>query len=78
MSGPLKDKFMSVWLVVLVVWRHGRTGVSSVVNICNFSDPGSVGAGGLQRLLPDPNGPWAPGPGREDQTGRRSKWEIQT
>ena len=59
-------------LAVLVSMRR------SVVNIFNSSDPGGVGAGGLQRLLPDPNGPWAPGPGREDQTGRRSQWEIQT
>ena len=43
-----------------------------------FSDPGSVGAGGVQRLLPDPDRPRTAGAGREDQTGRRFKWEIQT
>ena len=49
-----------------------------MVKMLCFSDPGSVGAGGVQRLLSDPHRPRTSGAGREDQTGRRSKWEIQT
>ena len=56
------DKFSITWWCW---WPEDRT----VVNMLCFSDPGSVGAGGVQRLLPHPDRPRTEGAGREDQTG---------
>ena len=60
--------------VMFIIWMKDEL----VVKMLCFSHPGSVGAGGVQRLLPDSHRPRTSGEGREDQTGRRSKWEIQT